>query len=243
MSSTGLFASVALALAISSPALAAPAKAPGLTGMWLLDPSAFETRPQAVLTPEAKVAAEEQRKILAAGGGALSDNSRKCLPTGMPGMMTNEFALEILETPGRVTVLSEANIVPRTIRLDRKTPVEVPDPTWNGQSVGHWEGAALVVETTGLNDRVVRVPGGGIPSTTLKIVERWSLADGGKTLVNQMTLTDPKVLAAPYVRTVSYSRMEPDAQLWEYVCEVDAEGWSDRFQGDPEGAAKLKTGG
>ena len=225
--------------------LAGPAAAAGtgLTGMWLLDPGSFDKRPVAVLTPEARAAVDAQRKAAAAGSATstLSANNKKCLPNGMPGMMTNEFATEILETPGRITVFNEDNPLPRTIHLDRKTPVAM-DPTWNGQSVGRWEGKVLVIDTTNLNDRTVRVPGGGIPSTGLHIVERMHLENGGKTLVNQMTLTDPKVLAQPYVRTVTYSRMEPGSELWEYVCEVDAEGWSDRFKGDPEGAAAKKAG-
>lgn len=225
-----------LALGGGSAALAAPA--PGLTAVWLLDQHTYdhqeEFRPP--LKPEVKAIADAKRAKRENGGAVLSDNGKKCLPVGMPSMVTNEFALEILETPGRVTMLSESSTLPRTIALDRKTHLTDQEPSWNGDAVGRWEGKTLVVETTGLNDRISHMPFGfgGVMSLTTKITERYSLADGGQTLVNQMTFDDPNVLIAPWTVTYKYHRAEPGAQLWEYVCEVDAPGWSERFQGDPD---------
>ena len=87
----------------------------------------------------------------------------------------------------------------------------------------------------GLNDRISHLPFGfgGVMSLTTKITERYSLTEGGKTLVNQVTFDDPNLLVAPWTVKYAYHRTEPGTQLWEYVCEVDAPGWSERFNGDP----------
>lgn len=225
-----------LTLALMGVAQAAPAAGPGaLTGLWLIDQQNYdahsegEVAPTPSLTEAAKTLASAQADV------TLSDNGKKCLPIGMPGMVSNEFALEFLETPGKVTVISEDSPISRTISLTRKTHDLDREPSWNGDSIGHWEGATLVVETTNLNDRVSHIPRTrGVSSLTTKIVERYHLEDGGKTLINQMTFTDPNVLTRPFTVTRRYHRGESGAELWEYVCEVDAAGWSERFAGDPE---------
>jgi hypothetical protein len=64
----------------------------------------------------------------------LSERGLRCLPIGMPGMMRNEFALEIRETPGRVTVISENSPLVRTIYLNRKEHTPDYAPGWNGHT-------------------------------------------------------------------------------------------------------------
>src|SRR5437016_1206533 len=104
------------ALALSGlPAVAAPSAAPKITGMWLLNPSDYQRNEQPPLTPAAKRAADASRKARESGAAVLSENGRKCLPVGMPTMVMNEFPLEILETEGRVTMVSENSSLPRTI--------------------------------------------------------------------------------------------------------------------------------
>lgn len=233
-----LAAPFGLALAAASAANAAPS--PGITGLWLLDQRVYDSvydQDDAIapLSDAYKAKAEEIRKARVDGGAVLSDNGKKCLPIGMPGMVTNEFALEFLETPGKVTVISENSPITRTISLTRKTHDTELEPSWNGDSIGHWEGGTLVVETTNLNERIPHIPtAGGVSSLKTKITERYHLEDGGKLLVNRMTFENPEVLSRPWSLTFRYHRAEGDAQLWEYVCEVDAAGWSERYAGDPQ---------
>jgi hypothetical protein len=232
---TSRFPTGAVVAALLLAAPAAPAS--GLTGLWLLDQRLYDSQENndPPLTAAVKAKAEAVRKARNDGGVVLSDNGKKCLPIGMPGMVTNEFALEFLETPGKVTVISENSPVTRTVSLTRKTHDLDLEPSWNGDSIGHWEGATLVVETTNLNDRLSHIPQvGGVTSGKTRIVERYHLEDGGKTLINQMTFENPDLLTKPWTLTYKYHRGEPDAQLWEYVCEVDAPGWSERFSGDPQ---------
>jgi len=227
-----------VSLALFGAAAAAPVSGPGaLTGIWLLDQRTYDSQGETTppLTEAVKAKAEAARKATAEGGVVLSDNNKKCLPIGMPGLVTNEFALEFLETPGKVTVISENSPLVRTLSLTRKAHDFDQEPSWNGDSIAHWEGATLVVETANLNDRISHIPAArGFTSLTTRIEERYHLEDAGKTLVNRMTFTDPNVLTKPWSVTYKYHRGEPGAELWEYVCEVDAPGWSERFAGDPE---------
>ena len=243
-------ASAAVLLLAAGASAQAAAKAPagpvGLTGLWLLNQDVYDKQTESStadkfpsLTAAAQAKAEADRKATTQGGQVLSDNGRLCLPIGMPGMVTNEFALKFLETPGEVTVVSENSPLVRTIYLNEKSHPADYDPTWNGHSIGHWEtngekGKTLVVDTVGLNDRTGHIAGArGARSLTTHIVERYHLEDGGKSLVNVMTFDDPNVLTKPWTMTYRYHRADKGAELWEYVCEVDAPGWSERFKGDP----------
>src|SRR6201986_1475465 len=73
-----------------------------------------------------------------------------CLPEAMPSwMLITHNAMEILFTPGRVTMLGESdgNRLGR-IYTDGRGHTEHSDPTFHGHSIGHWEGDTLVVDTT-----------------------------------------------------------------------------------------------
>src|SRR5690349_8653357 len=75
-----------------------------------------------------------------------------CLPEAMPSwMLVTHNAMEILFTPGRVTILGESdgNRL-RRIYTDGRPHPEEPDPTFHGHSIGHWEGNTLVVDTVGV---------------------------------------------------------------------------------------------
>ncbi len=228
-----LLAAVAAAIC-AGPALAQDA---GLTGMWLLEPSDFGRRESPPLTPEIAAAAAAAQKAAGPDGPVLSDDNKRCLPTGMPGMMANEFALEFLETPGRVTIISENSPLVRSVYLNRKGHTDGVTPGWNGHSIGHWEGKTLVIDTIALNDRKTHIGRGAPPSANTRIVERYTVSADGKTLAGEMTFIDDTVLTGPWTVKHGYNRLEADAELWEYACEVGAAGWSERFEGDPE--AKL----
>ena len=132
---------------------------------------------------------------------------RRCLPRGMPSMVINEFATEILENPRPDHHDQRGQPLARTISLTRKTHLTDQDPSYNGDSIGHWVGRTLVVETTNLNDSSSHIPGvfGGetafVPrahANAVKITERYHLEKGGKLLVNDMTFENPAVLTRPW---------------------------------------------
>jgi hypothetical protein len=228
-----LMALTGLTVAQAAPA---PAPARGISGIWLLDQSIFDKVQDnpAPYRPRVSQAAARLNDT------TLSDDGKKCLPIGFPSMVTNEFAMQILETPGQVTMISEASNLTRAVYLNKKTHKTGQDPGWNGDAIGHWEGKALVVDTVNLNDRISHMPfsAPAPPSLTTHIVERYHLENGGTVLVDAMTFEDPNLLLKPWTIIYKYHRAAPGAVLWEYVCEVDAAGWSERFNGDPEFKSK-----
>ncbi len=74
-----------------------------------------------------------------------------CIPEGMPGMMQVTFPLEILVTPGQVTIIEEAFTQVRRVYLNEQ-PMKPEDaePRFVGHSTGRWMGETLVVETVGV---------------------------------------------------------------------------------------------
>jgi hypothetical protein len=213
-------AGLLLAHGVASAATAAPS----ITGMWDFQGRVQSDRIKPVpppVTPEVKAIMDKKRAARPPGVNREVSNIL-CLPTGFPQMMQWKSPIEILETPGRISVLSEhdpGNDEPRTIYLNRKLPAEV-DPSWNGYSVGKWEGKTLVVTTIGLNDR--GSVGRGVPRTpTTKIVERFDLSAKGKILTDVLTITDPATLTAPWTVTLRYTRMPIDSERFEAVCEPD----------------------
>jgi hypothetical protein len=141
-----------------------------------------------------------------------------CEPPGMPGIMTQPYNLEFLFTPGRVTVIQEAYMQVRRIFTDGRPLPEDPDPTYNGASIGHWEGDTLVVTTVGLREGGTMARWGITHSDKVKLTERIHLDPKDKdVLVVENTFEDPKALAAPFHTSSRFRRARGFDQI-EFVC-------------------------
>ncbi len=93
-------------------------------------------------------------------------------------------------------------------------------PSWNGHSIGHWEGKTLVVDTVGFNERANLLS--GVPrSPDSHLVERFHLTKGGKVLLDDLTMSDPQSLTKPWTVTLTYNRMPASSERLEAVCEPD----------------------
>jgi hypothetical protein len=139
-----------------------------------------------------------------------------CIPEGMPAMMQATFPMEILETPGQVTIIQEAFNQVRRIHLN--VPGLAPgdaEPRFAGHSTGRWEGSTLVVETVGIKEsvRFRNTP----HSANVRITERMRLVND-EILQNDVTIDDPEYLARPWTWTWMYKRW-PAYRIEEYVCE------------------------
>jgi hypothetical protein len=148
-----------------------------------------------------------------------------CMPEGMPGMMGATFPMEILETPGQVTVIQEAFNQVRRVYLD--APAIAPEdaePRFAGHSTGRWTGNVLVVETVGVKEssRFRNVP----HSSRMRITERIRLVND-EILEDQVTIEDPEFLTKPWTWAWMYKRW-PGYRIEEYVCE------DNRYFEDPE---------
>jgi len=144
--------------------------------------------------------------------------SSACEPPGMPGIMTQPYDLEFLFTPGRVTIIQEAYMQVRRVFTDGRPLPEDPDPTYNGSSIGHWEGDTLVVTTVGLREGGTMSRSGATHSDQVTITERIHLdAKNKDVLVVESTFTDPKALSQPWHTVARFKRQRGLDQI-EFVC-------------------------
>lgn len=150
--------------------------------------------------------------------GEVADPVAKCFPPGMPRMMGMVYGMELLQTAGQVAITSEWQAASRRIWLDRKDhpPADELDPSYAGDSVGHWEGDTLVVDTVGIRDDVPLNYTGLTHSGKMHIVERFTQVSPG-ILQIEFTITDPDVFTKPWVHLETY-RYRPDLRIREYVC-------------------------
>ena len=146
-----------------------------------------------------------------------------CLPHGMPGLiLITHNAMEILFTPGRVTLLGESdgNRL-RRIWTDGRGHSPDPDPSFHGESIGHWEGDTLVVDTIAILPQVylplseaVGIPNNG----DMHIVERIHLI-APNTLAFDLTIAAPHILTRPWsTRRLSYRKRQRSYGIVEGVC-------------------------
>jgi hypothetical protein len=158
-------------------------------------------------------------------GQAVFDRHRKdesglptthCMPLGTPLATLLSEVQKIVQTPGLILVMHELDGMPRQIYTDgRKLPAN-PSPTWLGSSVGRWEGDTLVVETTGLNDRVWLDISGHPRSEAMHMTERYRRRDVGHLDV-AITFDDPKIYNKPFTVNVTHL-LQADTDILEYVC-------------------------
>jgi hypothetical protein len=207
---------------------------PDWGGAWFL---ASERRgaPPPKLKGPYLAAYEKWRQEVKDKDGLVPVTQSNCMPPGMPVIMgVGQYPVEFLFTPGRITVHFEAWMQWRNIYTDGRKHPEDLDPTFQGDSIGHWEGETLVVETVGLKEDLGLTPAtrGPVPahSAKLRILERIRLdPKDANVLVVEMTLEDPEALVEPYKQTLSFKR-DRGQELFEFVCAendrnpVDANG-------------------
>ncbi len=136
------------------------------------------------------------------------DALRHCRPPAFLGASGSVMAnVEILFTPGRVTITNEAGLTRRIYTDGRSLPVD-PDPSYTGFSVGRWEGDTLLVETVGLHPGVKfpeSAPGAIAIGANVKIIERIRLRDAA-TLEFDVTMFAPEIFTQPYRWQIPFAR-------------------------------------
>ena len=149
------------------------------------------------------------------------DYISNCIPYGFPRIVGGSPGpLELIVTPKEVWIIYQYFQQIRRIYMDvPHTPANQRWPTYYGESVGHWEGGTLVVDTVGSKEG--RYDRTGAPySDQTHSVERIRKVDA-KTLEDQITIEDPIMLAKPWTVTRRYGKMEPGARMNEFYCEVN----------------------
>jgi len=139
-----------------------------------------------------------------------------CLPDGVPHGDLLPEPFKIMHTPGVIVMLYEVETTFRQIFMDgRKLPADM-SPTWQGYSVGRWDGDTLVIDSAGYNDRSWLDARGTPRSTDMRIEERFHRRDYGHMDLT-ITITDPQIFTKP----ISFSVVEellPDTDLLEHYC-------------------------
>ena len=142
---------------------------------------------------------------LRAQGKQVFTSDAQCIPAGMPRMMLNS-SFEIISRPNSLGfVHSGGGMQIRNIWLDGRKPTPDDDlfDTFSGESIGHWEGDTLVVETRGLRETNEILY--GVKGHKMTVSERFRKT-GPDTMEVVMTVTDPVVFTKPWVFTSNYKR-------------------------------------
>jgi hypothetical protein len=124
---------------------------------------------------------------------------------------------QILQPPGYVVLLFE-RMSWRIIPLDGRQHVPENVRLWQGDSVGHWEGDTLVVETTNLNGKAWLNEVGDVLSYAATIVERFTPTDANN-VTYRATVTDPVAYTRPWTIEIPLRRTEDE--LLEIACHED----------------------
>jgi hypothetical protein len=195
-----------------------------------------------ILKPAAAQVVKKHGAIMLSGTG-YPDPRNQCTPQGVPYVFTSG-GIQVLQQPDKITILYDYDHQVRRIRMNEAHPSHVT-PSWYGDSVGHFEGDTLVVDTVGFKvGPVSMVDRFGTPHTeALHVVERYRLIDydkakeamerdakenfrpqpetadrspSGKYLQLQFTVDDRGVFTMPWTATITYGK--PFVDWAEFVC-------------------------
>ena len=139
-----------------------------------------------------------------------------CMPRGAIRDLTDDFYKRIIQTPDRLVILSERNILYRQIHTDGRPLLVDPNPTWNGYSTAKWDGDTLVVQTTGYRDDQWLDSAGNPLTSAAKSTEKFRRPNFG-TLEIEVTVDDPKAYTAPWTITLK-KPLVLDSELIDFYC-------------------------
>jgi hypothetical protein len=177
------------------------------------------------LTPEARAIVQAERGGLGPGqhfpdkldSWVDFDNYSRCISRGFPSTMLYtlyDYGNDIYQTPGYVVIRAEMVHEQRVIPTDGRPHVGKDIKTYMGNSVGHWEGNTLVVETTNLKPESGYA--GGRYTDAAKVIERFTRTAPDE-LNYEATISDPNVWTKPF--TIRYPfKLDPEYKLYEYAC-------------------------
>jgi hypothetical protein len=139
-----------------------------------------------------------------------------CLPLGLMQLHMHPQPRKIVQTPGLIVMLYEAQGGIRQIFTDGRPLPTDAEPWWYGYSIGHWEGDTLVVETNGFRNDVWLDIDGSPLTESGKMTERMTRLNYG-TLQTDVTIEDPKAYTKPFTVRVLHHLL-PDTDLIEFIC-------------------------
>jgi hypothetical protein len=170
------------------------------------------------LNAEGKVQYAKNKASLKSGD--LVDKARKvCVPDGVPRVLETPYPFELFQVPkGQVTMIHELNHQLRVVTLDKplaKYDDVVLFASFNGHSVGHWEGDTLVIETNGFNEETF-LDSTGLPHSD-EMVTTERIRKIGNQLEDVVTIRDPKMYTRDWQARFVYGQRN-DIRIEDYSC-------------------------
>jgi len=168
------------------------------------------------LKPWVKAHMKKDTDEVLAGKIAFTARS-SCMPAGVPGFMAfgGGNPVYFIQTPKQIWMIYSGDQQVRRVYLD-VLHSENPKPSWYGESIGHYEGDTLVIDTIGQNDKTVVDPYRTPHTEKLHVVERWKMADDGQTMDVTFMVEDLDTFNEPWSGTRRYRRVQQP--MLEEVC-------------------------
>ena len=201
---------------------------PDFQGYWdrsnNLSTTSLEGRNSPIMDPPGKIpyqpwAAAKQKELLL----RYLDPTYRCLPGGVPRHSMGPGEHRIFQTPGYIVFMSERGHNTRIVPIDNRKHIGQKARLWLGDSVAHWEGNTLVVDTTNLNGLSAFNTNMDFASDALHVVERYTLIDKDNMLI-EATLEDPTVFTQPMKLAWGKTRDPRQAKGLELLEEACVEG-------------------
>jgi hypothetical protein len=144
------------------------------------------------------------------------DPDGHCQPLGLVKMHLHPYPRKMIQVPGLLLILFERDTNYRQIFTDGRPLPEDPQPSYNGYSVGKWEGDTLVVQSIGFKDGLWLDVSGTPLTDSAKVTERFRRPNFGN-LEIEVTVDDPKAYTKPWSIKVNQT-IALDTDMLEFVC-------------------------
>ncbi|HEY4363015.1 MAG TPA: hypothetical protein VGN17_18745 [Bryobacteraceae bacterium] len=156
------------------------------------------------------------------------DYTGACLPFGLMRSINSPDPLQIMQSNDYFAELFEQNTWFHVFHIDGR-PHTKGTPTWFGDSVGHWDGDTLVVETNNFNGHTRLDTNGHPHSDALVLTERWTRTNMGN-IDYDMTIHDPKTYTEDWKNSRKFT-LRTDQEIMEYSCEENNKSlWEGRIK-------------
>jgi hypothetical protein len=186
---------------------AAQAATPDLSGPWQVKSPAALTTVEGTAPPLLPAAqATYQANMAAKKTNPQVDPVAACLPPGVPRLMAQPMPFDIVQGRRTYAMMFEWNHLTRLVYMDREHFKSSIGPVYLGQSVGHWDGEVLVIDTNSFNDETWLDDTGLPHSIALHTSERIRLINGGRELEDRITFEDPMTFSQPWTARLVFTR-------------------------------------
>ena len=214
--------------ALNSPAPRLPNGKPSMAGMWGQVRRADVTNARVApgYIPELPFTDWGRKQWETYNPQKNGDYAGSCLPFGFPRTVYGPHPIHIVQDNDQIVFLAEQNTWFHLVPTDGRPFTKDLPPTWWGESVGHWDGDALVIESTNING-YIKVDTIGHPlSNQAHIIQTFKRLDFGH-IEHTFTVNDPKTYTKPWTVTDRWTIKPATDRILEYSCEEGNEALYD----------------